>query len=688
MGHESDGATSLRFSPRLARLLAFGWVAAVASVYLFRYDGWLVVVQFGHMLALTLPTFHFGSYFGELVRGRLADFLCVIAILAAAFAVGAVVVDQLTAEKGLLTALFSAAIGFWVLAVATLCGGAISVPKIPWVFVLLLCWVSPAPRGYFKRKASGGQSLDGWSKLMIAFIIVAALLCLIPALAPPFEYDELEYHLGALADYTRVGRVGFLPHNFYSNMPQLTEMLYLLALTTSSDGAAKMLHWSFGVLSALAVYSVAARLWGRRVALTAAVLLYCVPYMQDLSSTARIDLATTFFAALAFGGMLASRVEGKPPGEPRARSVQDDPRGANHWLWLSAMAAGAALATKWTASAVVLLPAIVSVGLCRKSVRLPVGYLLVAVLAVVPWLVKNWLLTGNPVYPLLYGVFPSLNWSPQQAALLAEKHSPRFNANGLKELWELPWQYSFTENGALPVLLMTAPLILLIRNVDRTARRAAWMLGAAFGGWYLLTFRPWRFLFPAFPLAAIVGAFAVTTMSKWCRVVVAAVMLVGLATMGLNLAIDIETPKQIRPQVSFLTYLLGQQTRQEFIARIGRGALEPIVWMNQNLPAGAKVLYVGEARAYYATASVVWSTAFDKHPLDDMDRAPAGVERLRDALRARGIQYVYVNFSEWERLRAHYNYLLDIDNVALRNLLQEHAKQIHAFGRGVVWELE
>jgi hypothetical protein len=186
----------------------------------------------------------------------------------------------------------------------------------------------------------------------------------------------------------------------------------------------------------------------------------------------------------------------------------------------------------------------------------------------------------------------------------------------------------------------------------------------------------------------MVGAFALDAVDKWCRTLVAAVMIVGLAVMGMNLVIDIEMPKHTPPRMSILTYVLGQQSRQEFIARIGGGALEPIEWMNQNFPAEAKVLYVGEGRAYYAKQTVLWSTAFDRHPLDEIDRAPVDVESLREALHARGIKYVYINFSEWERLRAHYNYLLDIDNSTLRNLLQEHAKQIHSFGRGIVWELE
>src|ERR1043166_5930812 len=588
MATESDGATSLRFSPHIVGLLAFGWTAAVAFVYLFRYDGWLVVRQLGYLAALSLPTFRVGPHFGEFWLSRLADEACVLAMYAAAFAVGSVAIDRLTPKKDLLAALFSLAVGFWVLAVATLCVGAVSVASIPWGLVLMACWVLPAPRSYLRRQASVGTP---WPKVMLALVIAAAVVNVAGAMSPPFEYDELEYHLGSLADYQPVGRIVFLPHNFYSNLPQLAEMLYLLAMTTSSDIAAKLVHWSFGVIGTVAVYAVATRLWSRNIGMTAAALFYCVPFVQDLSSTARIDLVTTFFAVLAFVALLTEST------------------------WLSAMMAGCAVATKWTAVPIVLLPVMI---FSFKSVRVTSGHCLLAAAFVLPWLLKNWLLTGNPVYPLLYGVFPNPHWSAQQAALFAQKHYPHFGLMGLRQLWELPWQVSFTENGAVPVLLMMAPLILLARNAARPARRAAWMFVAAYAGWYLLTFRPWRFLFPAFPLAAMVGAYALEVVGKWIRMAVGVLLLVGMSAMGLNLWIDVENPERVPAQMSFLTYALGQQSREEFVARMGRGTFEPIVWMNHNLPADATVLYIGEARAYYAKQHVLWSTAFDQHPLTTM----------------------------------------------------------------------
>ena len=65
----------------------------------------------------------------------------------------------------------------------------------------------------------------------------------------------------------------------------------------------------------------------------------------------------------------------------------------------------------------------------------------------------------------------------------------------------------------LPVLLMTAPLAVLVRG-DNRLKRAAWLFSAAYAGWYLLTYRPWRFLMPALPLAAMLGACASDSVAR------------------------------------------------------------------------------------------------------------------------------------------------------------------------------
>jgi 4-amino-4-deoxy-L-arabinose transferase-like glycosyltransferase len=674
----SDRAASPWLRPEFARLLAILWVAGLALVFLIRYDAWLLPFQLAGLISSSLPEFHFGPHFREFWIARGYDAVCVAGIVFAALGLGTTVTDRLIARRDVLGLMFALAAGFWLLAVIVLMAGAVSVAKVPHVFLVLLCWLLPTPRKFVRDFQVSAERIDGWAKLMFASIVLAAVLNLAGAFAPPFEYDELEYHLGALADYQRAGRIVFLPHNFYSNLPQLTEMLYLLATTMTSDVAAKLLHWLFGVLGVLAVYGVARRLWSRNAALTAAALFYCAPFVQDLSQTARVDLATGFFATLAFGALL---VWSEEQGRER------------NWIWLSALCAGAAVATKWTAIPVVLLPALVFVGFYSKSVFRTSVFCLLCSVFIVPWLVKNWFLTGNPVYPLFAAWFPSPHWSAEQAAVFAARHYPKFGWEAVGQFFALAWNYSFVEARAVPVLLMTAPLVLLARWAEPAAKRAAGLFAGAYAGWFCFTFRPWRFLFPAFGMAALAGAHAMEklghepTVRKMMRISVGIVLTVSLAAMALGNFVDVDDPSRVPPQISFVQHALGQSTRDEFVARIGRGVLEPIMWMNKNLPKDAKVLYVGEARAYYAKQSVIWSTAFDRQPLEKMSQEAGTAEELLTALRAAGITHVYVNFSELERLQKGYDYMLDANWGLIRNVLQHHARELHASRRKMVYEL-
>jgi len=455
----------------------------------------------------------------------------------------------------------------------------------------------------------------------------------------------------------------------------LTEMLYLLARATTSDIAAKLLHWLFGVLSALAVYGLAQRLWSKSVALTAAALFYCTPFVQDLGQTARIDLATAFFATLAFGTAVLWAEEER-----------------REFMWLSALCAGAAVATKWPAIPIVLLPVALAMALRRKWM-LSVTTCIVGVAMVAPWLVKNWWLTGNPVYPLLSTWFSSTHWSAAQAMELAQRHSPTFDWNGLKQFVMLPWSYSFTEPGAIPLLLMTTPLILLVPKAAPAGKRLGWLFAGAYVAWFCCTFRPWRFLFPTFGVGAVVAAFAMEKLGRDAplrialRLSVGILLMTSLAALGLNDLSDVENTERVPSQISFVRYDLGQFTRAEFVSRMGKDVLEPIVWMNENLPRDAEVLYVGEARVYYAKHRALWSTAFDQNPLTVMSREAKSPEELLAELRRRGITHVYVNFSELDRLRTGYNYMIDANWGLIRHTLEEDARVVHQSGRRIVYEL-
>jgi hypothetical protein len=157
---------------------------------------------------------------------------------------------------------------------------------------------------------------------------------------------------------------------------------------------------------------------------------------------------------------------------------------------------------------------------------------------------------------------------------------------------------------------------------------------------------------------------------------------------GSFVLMDAENNTRVPPEMSALRLAFGQISRDEFAGRLDQGKFEPILWMNQHLPPTARVLYIGEARVYYAQNPVVWSTAFDQSPLEIMLRQARDAKDLFALMRNAHITHVYVNFVELTRLQKNYDYLVNVDFTLLDGLLKNYARLIHLQKFGAVYELE
>ena len=52
---------------------------------------------------------------------------------------------------------------------------------------------------------------------------------------PPADFDVREYHLQAPKEFYQQGRIAFVPHNVYANMPLGMEMASLLGMVVTGD---------------------------------------------------------------------------------------------------------------------------------------------------------------------------------------------------------------------------------------------------------------------------------------------------------------------------------------------------------------------------------------------------------------------------------------------------------------------
>jgi hypothetical protein len=455
-------------------------------------------------------------------------------------------------------------------------------------------------------RATRGERALSW------FILFGLTMTFVFALTPPTGWDGLQYHLVLPKLALQAGRFTALPDNVSLSYPGLVEMLFLAAMGLGSDSAAQLMHWVYLLLLVGAVLVFCARCFTWRVGWLASALLIAVPSLLLISTYAYNDAALMFYTLTALLWTL------------RAIETQ-----RTRDFGLAGILAGLALGEKYTA--VLILLALGALVLFQGGWRVPArrafltSALLVGVALVLclPWLVRNFIVVGNPVYPFVFG---GLYWDAWRSAWYS-----RFGTglwNDPLQLLVVPWTMTVqgAQSGSFdatigPLLLALLPFSLLQRRAqtDAKAIRAMWFLVAVLLAFWLLGVAQskllWqtRLLFPAFPLLAIFAAEGWERLAhiqlpqfsaqRFAALVIALVL--GLNAFGFVLATVKSRPFQV---------LVGVETRQEFLARNLGAYYKMTQWVNANLPPDARVLTLWEPRAYYIDRTVDADAILDRFP--------------------------------------------------------------------------
>ncbi len=519
--------------------------------------------------------------------------------------------------------------GTVVLGLATLIVGRIGLPN-PWIVRAALLAAGAAGVYAAKPWRWPRGRLDAHSTMALAIVAPFVVLMLLGSMLPAIDFDVLEYHLQAPKEYYQAGRIAFLPHNVYTNMPFGVEMLHLLGMEVMADWwwgglAGQLLVALFGLAAGVLIASTATKLGSWKAGCLAAVVYLTTPWIYRLGVIAYVEGPLCGFQAALLWAYVRGRTE---PEHAPAR------------LWaLIGFLAGGATACKYTA----VLPSVLPFGVLSvvdswrgRSWRPAAAYVLGWAVVMTPWMAKNVLDTGNPVYPLAYGVFGGRDWTPAREVQWARAHGPRpvtgylFRYNLIEVLGRSDWQS--------PLYAAFAPLAFL----NPRARRAAGWLGAylawMFLSWWLLTHRLDRFWLPMLPAFAVMaGLGADWSRSLAWRVVRAGVLALAVAT---NLAYASTALAGLNEWTGDLEFLRADMPRR---------LNAPLAAIDAELPADAKVLLVGQAAVYHLRHPILYNTVFNPEIIETLaaGRTPEEFHRI---LRDLGITHVYV---DWKEIRRH-----------------------------------
>lgn len=464
--------------------------------------------------------------------------------------------------------------------------------------------------------------------LVIApFVIVMILGSMLPAI----DFDVLEYHLQGPKEYYHAGRIAFQPHNVYTSMPFGVEMLHLAAMEVMGDWwwgglAGQLLVALFAPASAVLIAATAARAGSPRAGWLAAIIYLSTPWIYRLAVIAYVEGPLCFYhAAIVWAALLAFR----------ERSI------SRRAVWsLIGLLAGCAMACKYPGliSAVIPLGAL-SLRDCRRSRSLiPVlCYVLGCGIVIGPWLVKNVIDTGNPVYPLANSILHGHPWDRAREEKWTAAHGRK--EISLKEFGNSLVDVAGRSDWQSPLFLALAPLALLRPGTRRLALVLWGYVAYLFATWWLLTHRLDRFWLPLLPPAAVLaGLGADWTRSRAWSIVVGTILTIALVT---NLT-------YISTALAGLNEWTGDlvSLRRE----IPRSWNAPLFRLDTELAPNAHPLLVGQAAVFHLDHSVAFNTVFDPELLEVMAAGKSDAE-FRAELHRRNLTHVYVDWKEIKRHR-------------------------------------
>ena len=520
---------------------------------------------------------------------------------------------------GLSRAALQAALGLGVLALAILGLGAVGLlsPLPLWIVTLgaavgLRHWISGwvgdlrAVRPLWTK-----AGLLGGASAVASAVIV--LLALAEASAPPSHFDALVYHLTLPLDFLDQGSVAFSGQNPYWGMPLGMELLYTWAAGLGRPETAAVLGWMVGLVALLGVLALGQR-FGARAGWVAVAALLCG---QTLAESLGWAYADWLAAAEGVGLLIALDSWRQAPGHRRAA--------------LAGVMAGMAVSAKYTAGLGILAGGVylLFANGVRRGWRPLLTFCVAAVLSVIPWLLKNQLGAGSPLFPFLganvwvsadrqawyrggsgFGSILGAVLLPVRATLLGSEGAPGY-ASSLG-----------------PLLLGLVPGALLARRAQRglvtllgvylLAGWAGWGIGSLVSP-QLLQSRLYYVLYPAWAALAAAGFAGLS------RIRVARVRFGRLAAALVLLSLSLSALGSIRAAVRFNTpaAALGITSPESYLA--GRlGGYVPAMEAIEALGQGASVLMLWEARGLYCRPACLpdhWIDRWiaDRHALGSAD---------------------------------------------------------------------
>lgn len=469
------------------------------------------------------------------------------------------------------------------------------------------------------------------------------------ATIPPTFFDELAYHLVIPQRALATGALQATPWVFFTLMPHASDLLLAWGMAFTGDLGARATLFAIWVACSLAAWALAEVIvWPRTNSWTASLTAGMLASSPTLWFLATLPFSET---CLVVAVLTAAAVTIVPWGEHRP------------WLPLG-LALGLAATVKLSGLIWVMagLAMAVVIGWRRSEITLAA---LLAFLSLLPWWARSMVYTGNPIYPMAYGILGGEPWSLESQVRVKNDLAPGLSDIGFWGLLRLPLDLvqrpeqfgSASDAGIVAItavcLVLVMPVVVRAVSYQTRWRRladagAVFMLLSGIG--WVLTSTTTRFFAPGLVIGLVALTGGVLHFDNRMR---------ALVILGVLMAGVWGTWRFIEQHdAAFSSYniALGRERSEKYLAR----RLDHFLaakFVREKLPIDVKLLFIGETRPYYFSRESIAPSAYDRHPLHQWVLESSSPEALAKRLAFEGMTHVVLNVREFKRLHDSYGVL-------------------------------
>jgi len=452
---------------------------------------------------------------------------------------------------------------------------------------------------------------------------------------PENYFDALVYHLSTLQFWGFHHGIVDMPENFFTHYPFGAELYYENGFFLEGSQAAKILNVNILILTSFAAGAWVAEEGNLAAGGLTTVSILFLPLLSTTTWAAQNDIYLAFFVLLFVYALM------KCPSEKKGR-----------WFIVAGLMGGTVLSAKYTGLlglGVVFVPWLFLTS--RTWLRSHLNQWMVMngliLLLLTPWLLKNYVFTGNLLYPYFAHWLGGQTLSPENlASLMLADETPWVMNHSLKD-WIIQIFTHDLDRTVAPLLLAFVPFLFIKGAWKKSARylffTSLFYLLLGFAVSYQL-----RLVIPAVVLLFVAIGLILNSVDNqkvrswsWIVLIFGLISFISLARVGVSYYHLGEMWTGFKTEKEYLE--TTPQTQTYFALTEASQALTPST---------DRLLIVGDSRSLYFPRDFYANSIFDRQLLAVLAQSEKDSDGIRHRLKELGIDDLAVSGEEGRRLAA------------------------------------